>query len=139
VITPCGFDMISCGPLARKDRADPLWTSRKLAERKMFLPDEFRLQIRTNAEEVKETAKIVAEKLNKSKGPVKFLIPAKGWSNLSVEGADLYAPETDKVFAPELRKHLKPEIEVIELGTHLNSPEFAKTAVDALDEMMIAQ
>jgi uncharacterized protein (UPF0261 family) len=139
VITPCGFDMISCGPLSRKDRADPLWTSRKLAERKMFLPDEFRLQIRTNADEVKETAKIVAQKLNKSKGPVKFLIPTQGWSNLSIEGADLHDPETDRVLAPELRKHLKSEIEVLELDTHLNTPEFARAAVDALDEMMTAR
>jgi len=139
VITPCGFDMISCGPLSRKDSGDPLWTSRNLAERKMFLPDEFRLQIRTNAEEVKETARIVAQKLNKSKGPVKFLIPTQGWSNLSVEGADLHDPETDKVLAVELRKHLKPGIEVVELDTHLNTPDFARAAVDALDEMMIAQ
>lgn len=139
VITPCGFDMISCGPLSRKDSGDPLWMSRKLAERQMFLPDEFRLQIRTNAEEVKETAKLVAQKLNESKGPVKFLIPTQGWSNLSVEGADLYDPETDKVFVRELSKHLRPDIEIIELDTHLNSPEFAKAAVNALDEMMQAK
>ncbi len=139
VITPCGFEMISCGPLARKDQGDPLWTTRKLGERKMFFPDEFRLQVRTSAEEVKETARIVAEKLNRSKGPVKFLIPTQGWSTLSVEGADLYDPGIDKVFAPGLRKHLKPAIEVIELDTHLNSPEFARAAVDALDQMMRAQ
>ena len=139
VVTPCGFDMISAGPLGRKDKGDPLWVTRRLAERKMFLPDEFRLQIRTNAEEVKEIARIVADKLNRSKGPVKFLIPVQGWSTLSVEGADLYDPAADRVFAPELRKHLKPEIEVIELDTHLNTPEFAKAAVDALDAMMQAR
>jgi uncharacterized protein (UPF0261 family) len=138
VVTPCGFDMISAGPLSRKDQGDRLWASRKLGERKMFLPDEFRLQIRTSAEEVKETARIVAEKLNKSKGPVKFLIPAQGWSNLSVEGADLHDLETDKVLAVELGKHLKPGIEVVELDTHLNTLEFARAAVDALDEMMKA-
>jgi len=139
VVSPCGFEMISCGPLSRRDAGDPLWTSRKLAERKMFFPDEFRLQIRTNAEEIKETARIVAEKLNRAKGPVKFLVPMQGWSVLSVEGADLYDAETDQVFTPELRKHLKPEIEVVELDTHLNTPEFARAAVDALDEMMKAR
>jgi uncharacterized protein (UPF0261 family) len=139
VLTPCGFDMISCGPLSRRDQGDPLWASRRLAERKMFFPDEFRLQIRTDAEEVKEIARIVADKLNRSKGPVRFLIPMQGWSTLSVEGADLYDPAADRVFAPELRKHLKPEIEIIELDTHLNTPEFAKAAVDALDTMMKAR
>jgi len=136
VVSPCGFEMISCGPLSRRDAGDPLWTSRNLAQRKMFFPDEFRLQIRTNAEEVKETARIVAEKLNKSKGPVKFFIPTQGWSVLSIEGADLYDPETDQVFAPELRKYLKPEIEVEEIDAHLNTQEFATAAVQALDEMM---
>ena len=131
--------MISAGPLGRKDKGDPLWVTRRLAERKMFLPDEFRLQIRTNAEELRETARIVAQKLNKSKGPVKFLIPTQGWSKLSVEGADLHEPDTDKVFVEELRMDLKPEIEIIELDTHLNSPEFARAAVDALDEMMKAR
>ncbi|MGB9299087.1 MAG: Tm-1-like ATP-binding domain-containing protein [Anaerolineae bacterium] len=139
IVTPCGFDMISAGPLGRKDKGDPLWVTRRLAERKMFLPDEFRLQIRTNAEELRETARIVAQKLNKSKGPVKFLIPTQGWSKLSVEGADLHEPDTDKVFVQELRRNLKPEIEIIELDTHLNSPEFARAAVDALDEMMKAR
>jgi uncharacterized protein (UPF0261 family) len=139
VLVPCGFEMISAGPLSRKDQGDPLWASRNLAQRKMFFPDEFRLQVRTNAEELKETARIVAEKLNKSKGPVKFFIPTQGWSVLSIEGADLYDPETDQVFAPELRKYLKPEIEVVELDTHLNTPEFARAAVDALDQMMKAR
>jgi len=34
ILSPCGFDMISCGPLERKDKEDPLWVSRRLAERK---------------------------------------------------------------------------------------------------------
>jgi uncharacterized protein (UPF0261 family) len=136
VLTPCGFDMISCGPLDRRDRGDPLWASRKLAERKIFIPDAFRVQVRTNADELREVAQAVAEKLNKSKGPVKFLIPTQGWSALSVEGTDLYEPETDAVFAPALREHLRPDIEVKELDTHLNTPEFARAAVEALEEMM---
>jgi uncharacterized protein (UPF0261 family) len=136
VVAPCGFEMISCGPLDRRDQGDPLWASRRLAERKIFIPDAFRVQVRTSADELREIAQVVAEKLNKSKGPVNFLIPTKGWSALSVEGTDLYEPETDAVFAPALREHLRPDIEVKELDTHLNTPEFARAAVEALDEMM---
>jgi uncharacterized protein (UPF0261 family) len=136
VLTPCGFDMISCGPLDRRDQGDPLWTSRRLAERKIFIPDAFRVQVRTSADELREVAQAVAEKLNKSKGPTKFLIPTQGWSALSVEGADLHEPETDAVFAPVLREHLRPDIEVKELDTHLNTPEFARAVVDALEAMM---
>jgi uncharacterized protein (UPF0261 family) len=139
VVAPCGFEMISCGPLDRRDQGDPLWTSRRLAERKIFIPDAFRVQVRTSADELREIAQVVAEKLNKSKGPVKFLVPTQGWSALSVKGTDLYEPETDAVFAPALREHLRPDIEVKELDTHLNTPEFARAAVEALEEMMKSQ
>jgi len=136
VVTPCGLDMLSCGPLSRREAGDPLWTNLKLAERKIFIPDEFRVQARTSGDEVCRVAEVIARKLNESKGPVKFLIPTRGWSSLSTKGADLYEPLTDALFAPALRKHLRPHIEVSELPMELNSPEFAEALVNALDRMM---
>jgi uncharacterized protein (UPF0261 family) len=136
VVTPCGFEMISCGPLSRKDAGDPLWTGRRLAERKIFIPDEFRVQARTSAEELLKVAEVVAQKLNKSKGPVQFFIPTQGWSSLSVKGADLWEPESDTVFAPALRERLLSHIGISELATEMNSPAFAGAIVEALDKMM---
>ncbi|MBN2034586.1 MAG: Tm-1-like ATP-binding domain-containing protein, partial [Deltaproteobacteria bacterium] len=126
VITPCGFDMLSCGPLSRREKADPLWTTLNLAERKIFIPDEFRVLARTTAGELQKIAALLADKLNRAKGPVKLLIPTKGWSTLSVEGADLHDPETDAVFAPALRERLRPAIEIRELPMAFDSPEFAE-------------
>lgn len=37
IFCPGGFDIISCGPYERKDGNDPLWTTRKLAERKLYI------------------------------------------------------------------------------------------------------
>jgi uncharacterized protein (UPF0261 family) len=136
VVAPSGFEMISCGPLSRRDRGDPLWSSRKLAERKLFHQDDFRVQARTTKEELRDIAAMVARKLNKAKGPVKFLIPLRGWSSLTIEGGPLCEPETDKVFNEEIKKHLRPEIDLKELNVELNSHEFAKACVDALAEMM---
>ena len=136
ILTPCGFDMISCGPLRRKDSGDPLWVSRNLASRSYYLHDAYRVQARTNIDELRLVAKTVAEKLNKAKGTVKFLIPKKGWSTLSVKGQPLYDPVADRVLVDELKKHLKPEIELRELEVHLNTPEFAIAVVEAFDEMM---
>jgi uncharacterized protein (UPF0261 family) len=136
VVSPSGFEMISCGPLSRRDKGDYLWTSRKLAERKLFLQDDFRVQARTTKEELRDIAVTVARKLNRAKGPVKFLIPLRGWSTLTTEGAPLYEPATDKVFNEEIKKHLRPEIDLRELDVELNSAEFAKACVDALEEMM---
>jgi uncharacterized protein (UPF0261 family) len=136
VLAPCGFDIVSCGPIARRDNGDPMWTSRKLAERKMFIQDTVRVQVRTSPEEMKIFAKAVAEKLNRypDKKLVRFLIPTRGFSSVGSEGGALYEPETDRVFADELRKHLDPEIQIVELDTHLNSPEFARAVIQAFNE-----
>jgi len=136
VLTPCGYDTLSCGPLSRREAGDPLWTSLRLAERKIFVPDEFRVMARTRGDEVCRAAEVTARKLNQSKGPVKFLIPTQGWSSLSTKGADLHEPATDALFAPALRAHLRPDIEVSELPMELNSPEFAAALVTALQGMI---
>jgi len=136
VYTPCGFDMLSCGPLSRREAGDPLWTALDLAKRKIFIPDEFRVQARTSEDEVRKVAEVIARKLNASKGPVKFFIPTGGWSTLSTKGADLHDPAADALFAPALRKTLQPGIEVSELPVELNSPAFAEALVTALDSMV---
>jgi uncharacterized protein (UPF0261 family) len=136
VYTPCGFDMLSCGPLGRRESGDPLWTNLRLAERKIFIPDEFRVQARTSGEEVRKVAEVIGRKLNQSKGSVKFFIPTRGWSSLSTAGGDLHEPETDALFAPALKKSLRPDIEISELRMELNSPEFAEALATALDGMI---
>jgi uncharacterized protein (UPF0261 family) len=130
LITPCGFDMLSCGPMERGDRGDPLWVSKDIKNRRLFIPDAFRVQARTSSQELREIAKEVARKLNRSKGPVSFIIPLKGWSSLDKEGMPLYDPGADGAFIQELKIHLGPKISVIELDLHLNTREFAEEAVN---------
>ncbi len=134
ILSPCGFDMLSCGPIERQDKNDPLWTSRKLAERALFVQDAMRVQARTSAEEMVTVAKAVADKLNRHKRPrlVKFIIPTQGFSSLSVEGGKLRAPEIDAVFARTLRECLSPAVEIIQVDTHINTPEFGRAAAQAL-------
>jgi len=134
ILTPCGFDMISCGPYERKDKNDPLWVTRKLSERKLFIQDAMRVQARTSKEEMEEIGYKVAEELNryKYKEMVKFLIPKKGFSSISVEGGPLYDPESDEAFIKSLKKHIDPGIKVYEVETHINTMEFAQAMVKAL-------
>ncbi len=136
ILVPCGFDMISCGPIERRDKGDSLWVSRKLGERKLLIQDAMRVQARTSVEEMETIAKAVAEKLNKyhNKDLVKFIIPLKGFSSISVEGGALYDPIADKAFVDELRKHLDPKIRILEVNTDINSPEFAQAVVETLKE-----
>jgi len=129
IITPCGFDMLSCGPMERGDRGDPLWVSKDIKNRKLFIPDVFRVQARTTSQELREIAREMAKKLNQSKGPVAILIPLKGWSSLDREEMPLYDPEADQAFLDELRIHLTRKISLVELDLHLNTLEFAEVAV----------
>jgi uncharacterized protein (UPF0261 family) len=136
IISPCGFDMISCGPIDRKDKDDRLWKSRKLTERKLFFQDAMRVQARTTAEEMQQIARAVAERLNlyRDKKMVKFVIPTRGFSSLSVEGGALYDPDSDAAFVSTLEEHLDSGIKVFKVDTHINSHEFAATVAEALTE-----
>jgi uncharacterized protein (UPF0261 family) len=97
-----------------------------------------RVQARTSLEEMHTIAQAVAEKLNKHKDKklVKFVIPTQGFSSLSVKGGALYDPDLDQAFINELKKNLDPEIEVIEVETHINTPEFGRSVVEALKQIL---
>jgi uncharacterized protein (UPF0261 family) len=138
ILSPCGFDMLSCGPIQRKDEGDALWTSRNLAERKLLVQDALRVQARPSPDESRLIAKEVADKLNRheNKKLVKFVVPTQGFSSLSVEDGALYDPVSDRAFIDELRKALNPEIEIIEVETHINTPEFARAVVEVLRQAL---
>jgi uncharacterized protein (UPF0261 family) len=138
ILAPCGFDMISCGPIERKEKGDPLWVNRKLTERKLLVQDALRVQARTSPEEMETIAKEVAGKLNAypNKKLVKVVIPKKGFSSLSVEGGALHDPAVDQVFIDALKKYLSPEIKILEVDSDINKPEFARVVVEALKESL---
>ena len=133
IFCPGGFDMISCGPPERRDTNDPLWESRRLAERKLYVQPP-RVQARTSPEEMEYLAAAVADRLNRyqSKTRVKVVIPLRGFSSLSEEGGPLHDPASDGSFSPALRSHLDPAIEVTEVDADINSPTFAQAVADAL-------
>jgi uncharacterized protein (UPF0261 family) len=136
IFCPGGFDIISCGPLERKDKPDPLWTSRKLADRKLYIQEHPRVQARMHADEMEFVATAAAERLNQytHKKRVKIVIPLRGFSSLSGEGGPLYDPSSDKAFGIALKKHLDPAIDIVEVDSDINSREFAGAVVRAFTE-----
>jgi uncharacterized protein (UPF0261 family) len=138
IFCPGGFDIISCGPIERKDRNDPLWTSRKLAERKLYLQDAHRVQARMNPAETEYVAKEAAEKLNRyqNKTRVKVVIPLRGFSSIGIEGGPLHDPAADQVLGLTMKKHLDPSIEVFEVDSDINSPDFASVVATALSRAL---
>ena len=76
-------------------------------------------------------ARIMAERLNRSKAPFAVMLPTQGWSSLDREGKALYDPEADAAFSEELRSRLDDPGRVREADAHLYSAEFAEFCVAA--------
>lgn len=128
VLAPAGVNMTGCGAV-RRNREKYEGRSRIL---KM---DENRSMTRYTVDELRGHARVYAEKLNRAKGPTVFLVPLKGWSSADKEGGVLYDPLEDKIFVDELRKLLKPEVEIREIDCNLEDLEFAEALVDHFERI----
>ncbi len=124
VLAPCGLDILSYG-----GRADML---EKTKDRVQYVQDALRVQVRTTANELRAAADVIAERLNRARGPWTFLVPRKGWSSLDREGRPIYDPEADAAFVARLKEKLAEPRRVKELDLHLYTPEFARAAVDEI-------
>jgi uncharacterized protein (UPF0261 family) len=85
--------------------------------------------------ELREVSRVFADKLNKSTGPVKILMPLKGWSSVDSPGSPTYDPEEDTIFVTGLRRALRKEIEIIEVDANMEEPEFARAVANAASDL----
>jgi uncharacterized protein (UPF0261 family) len=122
VLAPCGLDILSYG-----GRTEML---EKTRDRVQYVQDALRVQVRTTAEELRQAADVIAERLNRAKGPWTFLIPLQGWSSLDKPGRSIYDPAADAVFVARLKEKLADPGRIKEVDVHLYSEEFARIAVD---------
>ncbi|PKN66010.1 MAG: UPF0261 family protein [Deltaproteobacteria bacterium HGW-Deltaproteobacteria-15] len=129
VLAPCGLNQTGAGPTRRN--------AEKYSSRPKILKlDELRMGTRLNEEELLLTAGTIARKLNQARGPVKFFIPLRGWSNFDPPGGILYDPEEDQILVKELKRLLDSKIEIIEIDANLEDAVFAKALVEGFEELM---
>ncbi|MBW2133316.1 MAG: Tm-1-like ATP-binding domain-containing protein [Deltaproteobacteria bacterium] len=88
--------------------------------------DKHRTWIRLSEEELQQVARVFAEKLNKAVGPVRVLVPSKGWSAVDAPGNPSHDPAADQRFLETLRSLMKPEIRVLEVEANMEDPSFAE-------------
>ncbi len=127
VLAPSGLDMLSVG-------GQPGWQQR-FAGRPFAVIDELRVEVRTSAEECRQMAGLVAERLNRAIAPYLFLLPARGWSSLGRAGGALHDPEADAAFAHELRRLVKDPDRIRDVDTDGYSPEFGDACAAAFLEV----
>ena len=99
-------------------------------------PHDIRFCVRMGPEEMKQFARIIGEKLNKSKGPTYVLVPGKGWSEADKPGMELFDPKTDQIFVEELKKIINHNIPIEEMDAHISDPAFARRAVEVLENII---
>lgn len=128
IISTCGVNHIS--PPKRKYTEDH-------QRRRRYDLDRFRTWLRASPEELIQAARLFAEKLNMAKGPVKAVIPLKGWSSADYPGNETYDPKEDLIFIDELKRLLKPEIEVRLVEANMEDSQFVE-AIDATVEEIFA-
>ncbi len=105
--------------------------------------------MRTNVEENRILGKTIAEKANRSIGPVGIIIPKKGFSALdrsggpkmtTIEGStsgDWHDETVNSALIESIKEHLgTSKVRLVEVEAHINDPEFAETAVELLTSMM---
>ena len=128
VVAPGSANYAVWGPLAELSSE---WRSRKLIVHNPSLT-----LVRLSPEELRAVGKIVAEKLNRARGPVRVFIPLKGFSHPDRENLPHWEPEGNKVFIDSLKANLRPAIPVQELHAHINDPEFIDPVTEAFVSMM---
>ncbi len=99
--------------------------------RRKYDLDKFRTWIRLSPDELRSVARAFAEKLNLCSAQTKVMIPMNGWSSVDSPGNPTYDPGEDEVFIEELRKALKPGIEIITVEANMEDPEFARSVAGA--------
>jgi uncharacterized protein (UPF0261 family) len=128
VVAPGSINYVVLGPLYG---LAPKWKSRKLIVHNPSLT-----LVRLSPDELSEVGKLVAEKLNRAKGPTQMFIPLKGFSYPDRENLPHWEPEGNQAFIHSLKTHLDPSVPVTELDAHINDPEFIDPVVETFLSMM---
>jgi uncharacterized protein (UPF0261 family) len=130
IVTPGGLEFIA--PPRSKYSDD-------YAQRKAFEPDKLRRLLRSSHAELRAAARLIADKLNRSLGPVTLVIPLHGWSRIDGPGKPLYDPDAVKVFLNEIRTNLLSTVKVVEFDGWIEEKSFGRRIADIAANMLATQ
>jgi uncharacterized protein (UPF0261 family)/ABC-type branched-subunit amino acid transport system ATPase component len=97
--------------------------------------------MRTTPEENVRMGRFIADKLNRMRGPVRFLIPEGGVSGLDAPGKAFFDPAADKALFDTIASDFRAtgERRLVRLPHHLNDDAFAAALVGAWREIARGQ
>ncbi len=124
--------VISTGCLDMVNFGVPETVPAKFAGRKFYAHNPQVTLMRTTPDECEELGRILAEKINRSMGPVTVLLPLLGGSVISAPGGPFHDPAADQALYRALKAGLRPGIPVLEMDCAINDAAFAEACAQAL-------
>jgi uncharacterized protein (UPF0261 family) len=124
VVSLGALDMVNFGP---RDTVPPQFEGRNL-----YVHNPTVTLMRTTPEECAELGRTIGRKLSAAHGPTALFVPLKGVSMIDVEGQPFYDADADAALFAALRETLADSVEVHEIATDINDPEFAVAMADRL-------
>ncbi len=128
VVSLGALDMVNFGP---RDTVPAEFRSRRLHVHNPTVT-----LMRTTPEESAELGRRIARKLSAATGPTALFIPLRGVSMIATKGEPFYDPAADEALFSAVREGLGPNVELHELDTDVNDPEFALAMANRLHEML---
>ena len=128
VVSLGALDMVNFGPRET--------VPEQFRDRNLYVHNPSVTLMRTTPDECAELGRRVAAKLSAATGPVALYVPLRGVSAISVEGGPFRDRAADEALLTGLRSGLGANVELHELDTHINDPEFAGAMAARLDEFL---
>jgi uncharacterized protein (UPF0261 family) len=125
VVSVGALDMVNFGPRET--------VPERFNDRKFHVHNASVTLMRTTPAENTRLGEIIAEKLNRSKGPVTVLLPLRGVSALDAPEKPFHDPVADAALFDSLRANVGPNVRLVELDLHINDAAFA----DAIAEQLL--
>ena len=86
-------------------------------------------------DEITRAGEVMADKLNRAKGPVTILFPLLGLDQHDRPGGPFYYPEGRARLLDVLKTNINAKIRLVEIDAHINDRVFAEAVVALFDEM----
>jgi uncharacterized protein (UPF0261 family) len=127
VVSLGALDMVNFGPLDS--------VPAEFRDRLLYKHNPTVTLMRTTPGECAELGRVIAEKLNRARGPLTLFVPLRGMSLIATEGQVFHDRAADEALIGALREHLDADVDARELELDINDPEFARAMADHLDAL----
>jgi uncharacterized protein (UPF0261 family) len=128
VVSLGALDMVNFGPRET--------VPERFRDRTLYVHNPTVTLMRTTPEECRELGRTIGRKLSGAAGPTALFVPLRGVSMIAVEGQPFHDPAADEALLAGLHEALDERVEVHELDTDVNDPDFADAMADRLHELI---